>query len=956
MLYVVFQKMRNKKWMVISLLLGNLLMVAIAASGPMYSQAILHRTLTRSLSEYYVETNEYPATITVSGYFNDAEEDKEERFDHVKSIGQLTEELTEELAVPVLFMINYYIKTVEAEHEVAVEGEDNGLYLNLASYSDAEEHIRIKKGEMYSRELTEHTFDVIVNEKTFVEQNLILGEELELARLTDASGQHYRVRIAGIFENSKEQDLYWVSNVSSWSNMCLMDEELFRQLIANDEKMDVSFNFGQHAVLDYTGMRGSQAEHYLEVFGRYGEKFESMELKNNMEDFRNILGAFVLEALKLNVFILMLQVPVFVLLAAFVFMVSRQILEMEENEIAVYKSRGANKKQIVGIYLLQSQMLSVIGLAGGVPLGRLMCRLLGASDSFLKFVQRTALPVETGTKVWILAAVTALFANGTMVLPVIRSANVNIVAHKRRKNRKSTKPFWQRGFLDIILIGISLYGLYQYNAQKEYLARIIQEGVPLDLLLYFCSSLFMLGAGLFVLRVFPLLIRVTFALGKHLWSPALYASFLRILRTRSNQSFLMVFLILTVAIGIFNAQAARTINTNAEERIRYSIGADLVLMEKWKNNEEFRTKTMGNSGAGMYETGAGSLNVPTELTYEEPDFQKYQVMEGVESVTKVLVDKKTSVTVEAGKVSNVMLMGIHTKEFGETAWFKEALLPVHWYEYLNALSQDSGRILVSSNFRDIYGYKEGDGLRYTNGNGDSMRGIICGFVDYWPAYAPVTRIQGSDGLYKETDNFLIVAHLSRLQAAWGVMPYQVWIKTEGSSQFIYDYAEQTGIKYTTFLDSAAELIALKNDPQFQGANGVWTIGFICVLLLCIVGFLIYFILSIQSRTLQFGIFRAIGMSMSEVLSMLIHEQFFITGISMAAGIMVGVLTARLFIPLIQIAYTTSDQVLPLEIVSEADDYVRLFTVIGLAILVCMFILGRLISKIKISQALKLGED
>ena len=99
-----------------------------------------------------------------------------------------------------------------------------------------------------------------------------------------------------------------------------------------------------------------------------------------------------------------------------------------------------------------------------------------------------------------------------------------------------------------------------------------------------------------------------------------------------------------------------------------------------------------------------------------------------------------------------------------------------------------------------------------------------------------------------------------------------------------------------------------------------------------------------------------GMSMGEILTMLVNEQLFITGVSIAAGILVGILTSRLFIPLIQIAYTSADQMIPLEIVSARGDYVRLFAIIGLAILICMFILGWLISKIKISQALKLGED
>jgi putative ABC transport system permease protein len=122
------------------------------------------------------------------------------------------------------------------------------------------------------------------------------------------------------------------------------------------------------------------------------------------------------------------------------------------------------------------------------------------------------------------------------------------------------------------------------------------------------------------------------------------------------------------------------------------------------------------------------------------------------------------------------------------------------------------------------------------------------------------------------------------------------------------------------------------------------------------GFLIYWILSIQSRTLQFGIFRAMGMSMREVLVMLINEQLYITGISMGTGVILGILTSKLFVPLIQIAYSSAEQVLPMEIVSESSDYVRLFAVIGAGILLCMVILGWLISKIKITQALKLGED
>lgn len=945
----VFRKIESRKWMVISLLVGNLLMIAIAAASPMYSQAVLQRTLTRSLSSYYTERNAYPGMVVLRGAYAAAGSRKEADFEKVGQAARKMEDLTAELDVPALFMVTQYYKgSVKAVHETALDNRKNELTVRIATYTDQEEHLRIVNGEMYAREMEENTFDVIVNERTFVNLNLMLGEVLELPSLKDESGEPYRIHIAGIFENSEQQDIYWISEPTAWRDVCLMDEGLFRELFANSQRLDMGFNTEWYAALDYLAMRGDQAERYLEVLERYLQEFDAMGYKSYSVYFKSTLENFVLQAQKLNATILILQMPIFVLLAAFIFMVSRQMLEMEQNEIAVYKSRGADKGQIVLVYLLQSLIVSVLGLAGGIPLGVLMCRLLGASNSFLEFVKRAALPVEIGPKVWICAAAAAAFSICTMVLPVIRFANVGIVAHKRGKNRKAKSSWWQKVFLDVILLGVSLYGLYQYYGQREYLAQKVLEGASLDPLLYLSSSLFMVGAGLFVLRIFPLLVRVIFFIGKNWWPTSLYASFLRIIRTKSNQGFLMVFLILTLSMGIFNAQAARTINANAEERIRYADGADLVLQEIWKDNSAML-------GGGM--PGAqGGEEAQGELIYEEPDFGKYQTMDGIESLTKVFLDKKVTVSVEGGKVSNTMLMGIHTKEFGETAWFKESLLPVHWYEYLNAISQNSRAILVSSNFQRLYGYEVGDVLTYISGNGDAMRGIIYGFVDYWPCYAPVTKVRGNDGLYTERDNFLIVAHLSQLQSSWGVFPYQVWIKTEGSSQFIYDYAEESGTQYAVFQDAAAQLIELKNDPIFQGTNGILTIGFICVLLLCTTGFLIYWILSIQSRTLQFGIFRAMGMSMGEILTMLVNEQLFITGVSIAAGILVGILSSRLFIPLIQIAYTSADQMIPLEIISEGSDYVRLFVIIGLAILVCMFILGWLISKIKISQALKLGED
>jgi putative ABC transport system permease protein len=99
-----------------------------------------------------------------------------------------------------------------------------------------------------------------------------------------------------------------------------------------------------------------------------------------------------------------------------------------------------------------------------------------------------------------------------------------------------------------------------------------------------------------------------------------------------------------------------------------------------------------------------------------------------------------------------------------------------------------------------------------------------------------------------------------------------------------------------------------------------------------------------------------GLSMGEVIRMLAVEQILISGTAIGIGVAVGALVTQLYLPLIQIAYSAADQVLPLRLVTERGDYVKLFAVIGAMVICCMGILAWLISKIRIAQALKLGED
>jgi len=937
MLRFVIRKMLSKKWMILALLIGNILLISIASGNPMYTHAVFQRTITKNLETYLNTKNAYP------GLINFKIKSQTDELSKVREHEQVVAGMPEAFGVNALYTIGHY-STIKAVGELEVPRDDaEDPRLTVGSLTDLEQHIELVAGRMYSDQPGEDgVIDAILSEKAIITQNLMLDDVVTFPRVLDPDGEPLKIRVAGVFTNSSDEDLYWVRTPSSYHDTLFISQEAFEQRFLNAEELPWLVNATWYVLLDYTEIRGENVQQMLDVANEYRRQHNGNAVRGYNDHFSDIFTQYIKTTQKVQVTLWVLQVPIFVLLAAFIFMVSRQMLEIEQSEIAVIKSRGAGKMQIFGIYLIQSMLVSAIAFAAGIPLGMYLCQVLGSANAFLEFVRRSALPMEVTDEALLYAGAASLLSICAMVLPALRYAKTGIVGAKRQKHRKTTTPMWQKLGLDIILLLVALYGLYSFNGQKEILSARVLEGASLDPLLFLSSSLFMIGSGLLAVRVVPLVVWCVYRLFRRWWSPAMYASFLHVLRTRSSQSFIMVFLIMTIALGVFNAQAARTINQNAEDNLSYIIGADVVLQEKWDS-----TETTDESGSP---TGDA-------VVYYEPDFGRFEALEGAEAITRVYVTNGVSVSAGAGaNIKNIQLMGIHTKEFGEVAWYKDSLSDVHWYHYLNAMAQNSRAVLVSRNFAEKHGFELGDSITYRNKNNDSARGIIYGFVDYFPGWAPVSYAKAANGLYEETDNYLIVAHLQQVQSSWGVMPYQVWVKNKDSSAYLYDFAENGSKGFSTFKDVNAEMVEKKNDPILQGTNGILTVGFIVVLLLCSVGFLIFWILSIQSRSLLFGIFRAMGMTMREVFTMLINEQVFISGVSIAVGALVGHLTSQLYMPLIQLAYAASDNALPLELISHSTDTIRLFAVIGMVMLVCMVILGVLISRMKIAQALKLGED
>lgn len=925
---LILQKLLHKKWMVLSLLIGNILLIAVAVSYPMYRNSSFQRMLTDEFRDYQDKNGGWPAVWAV---------------EHSRSMqreGVSYEQLTayvdrcqSRLNVPLYREIEYLSTSLDEANPVVEREEHLQRRLQITAVSDLEDEVDIYAGRLPESGLTgDGCLEVMVNSATADSLDILLDETYEFVKLCWTDGTPLRVRIVGMFRPLNESSPFWMETSSSMHRDLFVPMETYGTYFLGEEQ---EYAFGCkkriYHLWDYSAIAPEQVRDIMQASRELVEAEKNGSLIQD-NDYEGIIHSYSAKAKKVEASLLILQVPVLALLLAFIYMISSQMLTMEQNEISVMKSRGAKRGQIVWMYLIQNLILGLISLAAGLPLGGVFCSVLGTATDFMEFSGRRALSVKWSADVLWYAGAALLLMMVMTLIPVIGYSRVSIVNLKQSQTKKKNS-LWKKMYLDVICLAVSLYGYYSFSRSQQQVMEQVLTGETLDPLLYLSSSLFLLGFGLLALRLQPLLLSLLFRAGRKRMAPASYVAFVEGTRGARKKEFIMLFMILTVALGIHNTTVARTIVANAEKNADYVTGADLALKEVWKN---------------IARPGENPI-------YLEPDYGKYDTIPNMTFHTRVLITP-----IGTRREGDIRLMGIVTEEFAKVARMPEGLLPYDFYDYLNVLASSSTAALVSENYMTKLDYKLGDNLTVVDKQGNEIRVKIKGFFNYWPSYVPYSYSLNSDGSLEIKDQYLVVANMAMLeqkQGEQGKIPYEIWFQAQDGTDGLYPWLEEhPQVKLTGLVDLGEVREEIRNDTLFQGTNGILTMSFIVVLLLCGVGYLLYFILSIRSRELMFGVLRAMGMRKGEISRMLALEQIFCGLYSIAMGTLVGLIGSRMFVPMIQNAYAASDQVLPLELITSRSDLLQLFGVIAAVMLVCLLVISRIVAHMNISKALKLGED
>lgn len=949
MLGIMLRKLVTKKWMFGCLLLGCTLLIATVVSFPLYRNAAFDRMLRDEFADELAQTGKWPARIEMTGA-----SPRNTDSQNIYMMESVMNGIESSLRLTTKENISFYkLNTYQMNSLLSREDIRANLRLRVACMSDLPEHVKLLGGEMYSDTglAEDGVVEAVISQTCMTTYGLLLGESFQFNSVHDPDNNKLKVRIVGVID-SVEGDPYWDIGVFNLTTEIMINEKLFRDyFVERGTDSDVTCKYCY--LFEYESMTSDDVDFLMDALAKDPDTYKD-------SSFGGVIEKFYAKKERISTTLFILQVPVMILLGAFLFMISSQMYDMEKNEISVIKSRGSSGMQIFRLYIYQSVFLTAVGALLGVPLGVFFSKILGSASNFLEFKLARKLEVRFTLSVWLWLAGAAAVTVLILAVPAIRHSRVSIVNLKQKKAAKKSS-LWEKCFLDVICLGVAMYGYYNYSRSREQFLQDVLQGKPLDPLLYLCSSLFIVGLGLLYLRVQPLLVKLIYLIGQKWWHPASYASFMENLKNGRKQQFIMLFLILTISLGIFHATVACTILENAMKNTEYLDGVDIIVKEAWKMNQ-----FVGD------DEDASSFR----SKYIEPDAGKYSTIDFAESYTKVLAVgdsygtntgkatlREGSSFNPAGEVS-INFMAIHTKDFGEITWVDRELLEKHYYTYLNELAAQPNGVLISRNLQEQLGLEEGSRvtITYINSSGAALTfdGRVLDFVDYWPGYAPtVTQMNQGGNTLETSRNYLAVANFDAVQREFGeTQPYEMWISLKESAREddMARWINENELSVRKYKNRAEDLQANIENPLLQGTNGVLTMGFLVMILLCGVGYLIYWIMSIRSREMMFGVLRAFGMHKKELLHMLLIEQFFSGILTILTGIGIGKLVSDLFVPMLQTAYAVSDQVLPLKIYVNLSDMMRLYGALAVMIIVCLAVLAVLVVKLNVTKALKLGEE
>ncbi len=261
----------------------------------------------------------------------------------------------------------------------------------------------------------------------------------------------------------------------------------------------------------------------------------------------------------------------------YVVTLSSLVAEQRRDEISLLHGRGATEGQIMAVFAMEGATIAIAAVALAPPLAALCISLLGYAPAFGDLSGGGALPVTLTRGAFAMSALGGALSFGALMLPAFEAARSSISRDRERASRPSRLSFFQKYYIDALLLLLGIVLFRQLSDQGSVAARNLLGEVAVNQLLLAAPAVTLIAAAIALLRLFPL----AMALASRLLSPHIGAGLAvglwQMARNPTHYARLALLLILMSGLGIFAASFGGTLERSFEERARYAAGADVRL-------------------------------------------------------------------------------------------------------------------------------------------------------------------------------------------------------------------------------------------------------------------------------------------------------------------------------------------------------------------------------------------
>ncbi len=934
-----------KQWVLMFfLLVGLITAVGLLSSVPLYADAVQNRLLQGELTEAGTYRPSFAFMWRYIGAWNG---------DIVwQDYTPINEYLTRQAPGVIDLPVEQQIRHVATANLRLYPGADSGfssddplMWVSVGFMTDLAEQITLVEGTFPAA--TNGLAEVLVSQKVAEEIGLQVGESYTLFG-TGQDAPQVPVRISGIWQAADATAPYWFYQPDAFEEVLLTTEDSFVAQIAPLLDTPVSTAVW-YQIYNGGRIRPASAPGLLQNIATVEARVTAL-LNNTTLDASPVtaLQNFGSSSQQLTLILTVFSLPVIGLVLYFISLIGGMVIQRDQSEIAILRSRGMKRGQILSIYLLEGILIGGLGLAGGLALGVWLAQLMGRTRTFLDPAilndnGQNLVPVIS-TTTWLYALLGVGIALLALLVPALWASHHTIVTLRWQQARALERPFWQRYYLDLFLLIPPLYGWYQLEQQGA--LTILGGGSDpfANPLLFLVPVLFCFALGLFLLRFFPMLLGLLARLAALLPGTTLLLTLRQLARSAALYTGPLLLLTLTVSLAVFTASMAVTFDRHLTDQVYYQTGADLNLTELGENTEEDENQ----------QSLPGQPAAPTTADDDEDEprwlflpVTEHLLVPGVNQVARV-GDYSARANI-GGRQRQGRLLGVDRVDLTHVAYFRPDFANNESLGGLmNRLAVQRDNLLVSSDFMQRHSLQVGDPLLLTVGAaGDfaEVSFIIAAPIDLFPTQYP------QDGPF-------FVGNLDYIhEGLGGTYPYNVWVNTDASipSQMIVDGVRELGLFVVTAVDARQTILEAQTQPERQGLFGLLSVGFLAAAILTVLGFLVYAIVSFQRRFIQLGMLRAIGLSISQMAAYLIGEQAILILTGIGLGSTLGIWASTIFIPFLQVGDDKTARIPPFIVQIAWEQLGTILTLFGLMFVLAVLVLIALLIRMRVFEAVKLGE-